>query len=131
MAFYYFTNDFVKCPSCGRLWVFWDKKSNMPTEYIPSDVQSESAVQRGEQLLRCSCKADISFGGAASSTEWRFAADAEFFVDDYPDETTIDQEKMYNLMRTFVKCQKCGNLWVFWDGPELPPREYIFHRCKE
>ncbi|GGJ28928.1 hypothetical protein [Deinococcus roseus] len=26
---------FAKCPDCGRLWVFWNGFSEMPTSYLP------------------------------------------------------------------------------------------------
>ena len=29
----------LRCPQCGRLWVFWDKTSP-PTEYIPQQRNS-------------------------------------------------------------------------------------------
>ena len=27
------STEVLRCPSCGRLWVFWDGMSNAPTEY--------------------------------------------------------------------------------------------------
>ena len=27
--------SFLKCPSCGRLWMFWDGFEGLPTVYAP------------------------------------------------------------------------------------------------
>jgi hypothetical protein len=31
---YQATNMMLRCPNCGRLWVFWDEAAN-PVEYVP------------------------------------------------------------------------------------------------
>jgi hypothetical protein len=35
------TQMMLKCPRCGRLWVFWDKESDTPSEYVPGTADNK------------------------------------------------------------------------------------------
>jgi hypothetical protein len=38
-AVYQVTRTMLRCPRCGRLWMFWDRDER-PTEYIPAAGQN-------------------------------------------------------------------------------------------
>jgi hypothetical protein len=35
----------LKCPTCGRLWIFWEKTSRWPQEYVPVERRDGSAEE--------------------------------------------------------------------------------------
>jgi hypothetical protein len=41
-AIYMATQTALRCPRCGRLWVFWEGESG-PSEYVPSGLTSDDA----------------------------------------------------------------------------------------
>ena len=43
----------------------------------------------------------------------------------------VDTEKLYMQMKSILKCSKCNRLWVFWDGLQNKPKEYVEIPVKE
>jgi hypothetical protein len=69
----------------------------------------------------CKCDTVIPISGAIPNPiEWLIISDQAY--DNYSG--NIDSEKLYSEMRSFLKCEKCGRLWFFWDGYDHPPKLY-------
>jgi len=75
--------------------------------------------------LRCSCNNIIDYGQIPCNEEWLLVSDAEF---DKTEKSTKVQD-LYSKMHHLLKCQNCGNLWVFWDGFNKLPTEYCEVKC--
>jgi hypothetical protein len=71
--------------------------------------------------MLCACGSEIHFGGIPCPDEWLFISDTEF--DSFSG--AVDAEEVYARMRHFLKCPSCSRLWIYWDGFENPPEEYI------
>jgi hypothetical protein len=70
----------------------------------------------------CKCDNVIRISGPIPNpTEWKFISDVDY--GDYKGK--IDAEDLYERMESFLKCDKCGRLWVFWNGYENPPQLYM------
>jgi hypothetical protein len=70
--------------------------------------------------IQCHCGERLGYGEIPNPIEWLAISDAEY--DAYSG--MIDSEALYNAMRSFLKCPRCGRLWVFWDGFQKPPKVY-------
>jgi len=69
----------------------------------------------------CKCENTIRISGAIPNpVEWLFISDVEY--DKYQE--LVDAEQLHLAMNSFLKCDKCGRLWVFWDGYDNPPTLY-------
>jgi hypothetical protein len=69
----------------------------------------------------CKCENTIRISGSIPNPiEWLFISDVEF--DAFED--VVDAEKVYSKMQSFLKCDKCGRLWLFWNGYDNPPTLY-------
>ncbi len=69
----------------------------------------------------CTCKEVLSYSDIPCKIEYKFISDVEY--DEFYGE--IDAEKLYEQMKSFIKCPTCHRLWVFWDGYNNKPTEYI------
>lgn len=69
----------------------------------------------------CSCGERLSYGALPCDIEWKFVADPVVMA--MPDD--IKFEDLYSTMNSFLKCQACGRLWVFWNGFQQDPQEYV------
>ena len=71
--------------------------------------------------IRCRCGEALRYGDIPCPIEWLFIADTEYdkFIE------RVDAEELYQVMRSFLQCPRCGRLWLFWDGFEKPPMEYV------
>ena len=69
----------------------------------------------------CKCNKVIDYGQIPSKHDYLFIADTEY--DKY--NGMIDSEKLYNQMKTFIKCPNCQRIWIFWDSFQKPPKEYL------
>jgi hypothetical protein len=70
----------------------------------------------------CKCENVIRVSGAIPNPiEWLFISDTEY--DSYTN--PIEPEKLYLKMNSFLKCDQCGRLWVFWDGYDNMPTLYM------
>lgn len=69
----------------------------------------------------CSCGEWLRFSEIPCPIEWRIISDVEF------DKFTgmVNTEDIYLAMTGMLLCPTCGNLWVFWDGYDEAPQEYI------
>lgn len=69
----------------------------------------------------CGCGQVISTSGAIPNPdEWRILSDTAF--DAFAGQ--VDAEEIYRASRPLYRCPHCGHLWIFWDGPDLPPHLY-------
>jgi hypothetical protein len=69
----------------------------------------------------CKCDTIIRISGdIPNPVEWLFIADVEY--DKFHGQ--IDAEKLYSEMKSFLKCEKCGRLWIFWNGYDNAPTLY-------
>jgi len=71
--------------------------------------------------LKCSCGETIGYGGIPCPFEWLFISDCDYDAI----VASVDAEELYGRMSSFLKCENCGRLWVFWDGFDYPPKEYV------
>ena len=69
----------------------------------------------------CSCQNILSYSEIPCRIEYKFISDYDY--DEY--QGMIDAEKLYLHMKSFLKCPKCGCLWIFWNGYKNSPTEYI------
>jgi uncharacterized protein with PIN domain len=62
----------------------------------------------------------LDFGNVPNSIEWLMISDTRF------DEFTgnVDAEELYAEFEHFLKCSKCGRLWMFWNGFKHQPACY-------
>ena len=68
----------------------------------------------------CKCNEVLDYGNIPSKIDYLFISDIDY--DKY--EGTIDSEKLYKEMKTFLMCPKCNRIWIFWDGFDKLPSEY-------
>lgn len=71
--------------------------------------------------FRCKCGDILSYSEIPCKIEYKFISDTEY--DKY--EGKIDAEELYDKMKSFIKCEKCNRLWVFWNGFESEPIQYV------
>lgn len=70
----------------------------------------------------CKCENVIRISGVIPNPiEWLFISDKEY--DNF--EPQINSEELYLKMNSFLKCDHCGRLWVFWDGYDNKPTLYM------
>lgn len=69
----------------------------------------------------CKCGDVLSYSEIPCSIEYKFISDINY--DKY--EGMIDSESLYIQMKSFMKCPQCGRLWIFWNGYNSKPTEYI------
>jgi hypothetical protein len=77
--------------------------------------------------FNCICGNVIRVSGdIPNPIEWKILSDVQF--DNF--EGFVDVELIYRACSSMFKCEKCGRLWVYWDGfdaepvcysPESPP----------
>lgn len=70
--------------------------------------------------LLCKCGEALSYGDIPCRIKWRLIADTKF--DSFSGQ--VDAEEVYAATEMFLRCPKCGRLWVFWEGAEVP-QEYV------
>lgn len=71
--------------------------------------------------FKCECGDILSYSEIPCKIEYKFISDLDY--DRYEGE--IDAEELYGQMRSFIKCEKCNRLWIFWNGFGNEPLEYI------
>jgi hypothetical protein len=70
----------------------------------------------------CKCGNVIRISGLIPNpAEWKFISDVAY--DKFQGQ--VDSEEVYQQMRSFLKCEECGRLWVHWDGFDNPPTLYV------
>jgi len=71
--------------------------------------------------MLCKCVTILYYGDIPCKLEYKFISDVDY--DKY--EGSIDSEKLYIDMKSFFKCTDCNRLWVFWNGFDEKPSEYV------
>jgi len=71
--------------------------------------------------ILCKCKYRLSYGEIPNSIEWLTISDVDYDIYD----SNIDRDQLYMEMKSILKCDKCGRLWIFWNGFEEEPSSYL------
>jgi len=71
--------------------------------------------------MMCKCGEKLSWSPIPNPIEWKFVSDET--LDNFSG--NVDIERLYAEMSSFLKCSVCERLWVFWDGFDSPPAEYV------
>ena len=69
----------------------------------------------------CSCGARLSYGEIPCPIEWLVISDTEY----NSHQDMINSEALYSKMKSMLKCNQCGRLWIFWNGFDKNPSGYI------
>ncbi len=71
--------------------------------------------------MLCACGNVLRYSDIPCKIEYKFISDVDY--DKY--EAKIDSEELYTKMQSFLKCPDCQRLWVFWEGLDNEPQEYL------
>jgi hypothetical protein len=71
--------------------------------------------------ILCSCGKALKYGVVPCPIEWLLISDTE--ADRYQGQ--IDAEDLYRAARSLLRCPDCDRLWVFWEGFQKAPTEYV------
>jgi len=71
--------------------------------------------------MKCSCGNILNLHEIPCEIQYNFISDVEY--DKY--HGSIDAEDLYQEMKMFFMCSNCGRLWVFWNGFDEKPNEYV------
>ncbi|MDQ0888850.1 hypothetical protein QFZ81_003938 [Paenibacillus sp. V4I9] len=71
--------------------------------------------------MLCTCGNVLRYGDIPCKIEYKFISDVDY--DKY--DAQIDSEELYTKMQSFFKCPDCQRLWIFWDGFDNEPQEYL------
>lgn len=78
--------------------------------------------------LQCKCDTILNLQEIPCSIEFRFISDIDF--DKY--HGTINVEDLYLNTKPFLKCPNCRRLWIYWNGYDADPEEYLpFSRSQQ
>ncbi|WP_256252810.1 hypothetical protein [Paenibacillus sp. UNC496MF] len=69
----------------------------------------------------CTCGYVLHLGDIPCKSQYNFISD----VDYEKEQGSLDAEELYLKMKMFFVCESCHRLWVFWNGFENPPQEYV------
>lgn len=69
----------------------------------------------------CSCGEILRYGEIPCPIEWLLISDCDF--DKFAG--MVNSEEIYMSMKSLLRCPKCNRLWVFWDGFNNPPEEFV------
>jgi hypothetical protein len=70
--------------------------------------------------LKCTCGAELDFGGTANPISWFLFSEAEQCA--LPE--TAGMAEFVKLMKHAVLCPTCARLWIWWSKGTLPV-EYV------
>jgi len=70
--------------------------------------------------IRCKCDNFISYSQIPNPNDYLIISDVAF--DKYDEQ--IDWEKLYTEMKSVLRCDLWGRLWIFWNGFENAPSSY-------
>ena len=71
--------------------------------------------------ILCSCGKRLSLGRIPCEIEWKIISDTKLI--EMPEQ--IEMEQLYEAMSPMFKCPHCARLWVYWNGFQNAPQEYI------
>lgn len=69
----------------------------------------------------CKCGEWLLYGDIPNPIEWLLISDIEY--DKFSG--VVDAEDVYRVMKHLLRCPNCGRLWVFWNGFDHEPEEYV------
>ena len=70
----------------------------------------------------CVCGNVIFLHDIPCKHEWLFISDTEF---DRLWTENATHEQVADAMTIAIKCEKCGRFWIYWDGFDNSPAEYV------
>lgn len=71
--------------------------------------------------IRCNCDNIISYSQVPNPNEWLMISDVEY--DSYDSGTSLGE--LYGNMKSILKCDTCGGLWIYWNGFDNEPTFYL------
>lgn len=71
--------------------------------------------------ILCKCGQRLQYGEIPCPVQWLFISDTDY--DKYTGQ--VDSEVLYREMKSFLKCNNCSRLWIFWSGFNSEPAEYL------
>jgi hypothetical protein len=71
--------------------------------------------------IACKCGESLGFGEIPNPIEWLFMSDSDF--DEFSG--AIESESLYSRMKSCLECPSCKRLWIFWNGFDAAPVEYV------
>lgn len=71
--------------------------------------------------MRCTCGNLLRMGDIPCDIQYMFISDTDFGKL----HEQVDSEELYLKMKMFFQCESCNRLWVFWNGFDKPPQEYV------
>jgi len=74
--------------------------------------------------ITCGCGEILRYGEIPCQNEWLLISDVEF--DKFSGK--VEAEEVYQAMKSLIKCPSCGAVWIFWNGFQVEPQEYVPHR---
>lgn len=74
--------------------------------------------------LTCQCGTTLRYGEIPCEIEWLLLRDTDF--DKLP--AAVETEALYRQSNSLLRCPMCARLWVFWEGFQNPPTEYVPQR---
>ena len=69
----------------------------------------------------CECGQTLLYSDIPCEIEYKFISDVDY--DKFHGK--IDSEELYEQIKSFIKCKNCNRLWVFWQGFNNSPTEYV------
>lgn len=71
--------------------------------------------------MMCTCGKVLRMSDIPCNIQYNFISDTDY------DKVhgMVDAEELYQKMRMFFVCDDCKRLWVFWNGFDNPPQEYV------
>lgn len=71
--------------------------------------------------IRCKCGEILRYGEIPNPIEWDIISDVE--MDRFTGQ--IDAGELYREMKSMLLCPNCGRLWIYWNGFDQDPQEYV------
>ncbi|TWT29621.1 hypothetical protein Enr8_48090 [Blastopirellula retiformator] len=75
----------------------------------------------------CKCGETLGFGDIPNPIEWLFISDSDFDAIS----GLVDSESLYCKMNSFLECPSCKRLWIFWNGFDADPLEYVLQKNEQ
>jgi hypothetical protein len=69
----------------------------------------------------CRCSIVISTSDIPCEHEWLMISDVAY--DKF--EGSVDADALYRAMTGCLRCPSCGRLWIYWNGYQQEPTEYV------
>ena len=73
----------------------------------------------------CRCGESLRYGTIPCELEWLLVSDVAFERCSSAEPEGIDADSLYEVMKSMLQCPNCGRLWIFWNGFDKEPSEYV------